>query len=204
MLLRKWGQQQNACRALWTSESANIWGYFEPATAGSSFWRDACMGIDTWHARRRCYTASNARRSPTWHPHAARPTATQYPLTLDEVSRLFDDAGLPRSDSPACRIIRRDEPLRRRAQANSSHQRERRRFRWGTAGCPIVVFENRLLVIADAAAQITYPGCEAHLRNRRLVSAWPWKHVADLGDFTFRLLVPGVEFHAKRLAGGVL
>jgi len=27
----------------------------------------------------------------------ARPTATQYPLTLDEVSRLFDEAGLPRN-----------------------------------------------------------------------------------------------------------
>ncbi len=28
---------------------------------------------------------------------AARPTATEYPLTLDEVSRLFDEAGLPRN-----------------------------------------------------------------------------------------------------------
>jgi len=30
-------------------------------------------------------------------PGPARPTATQYPLTLDEVSRLFDEAGLPRN-----------------------------------------------------------------------------------------------------------
>ena len=28
---------------------------------------------------------------------AARPTATRYPLTLEEVSRLFDEAGLPRN-----------------------------------------------------------------------------------------------------------
>ena len=61
-----------------------------------------------------------------------------------------------------------------------------------------------LLVISDAAAQIADPGREAHLRNRRLVSAWPRKHVADLGYFTFRLLVPGVEFRAKRFAGRVL
>jgi hypothetical protein len=30
-------------------------------------------------------------------PDTARPTATQYPLTLEEVSRLFDGAGLPRN-----------------------------------------------------------------------------------------------------------
>jgi hypothetical protein len=30
-------------------------------------------------------------------PDTARPTATQYPLTLDDVSRLFDEAGLPRN-----------------------------------------------------------------------------------------------------------
>ncbi len=30
-------------------------------------------------------------------PDAARPTATEYPLTLEEVSRLFNDAGLPRN-----------------------------------------------------------------------------------------------------------
>jgi hypothetical protein len=30
-------------------------------------------------------------------PDTARPTATAYPLTLDDVSRLFDEAGLPRN-----------------------------------------------------------------------------------------------------------
>ena len=30
-------------------------------------------------------------------PDTARPTATQYSLTLDDVSRLFDEAGLPRN-----------------------------------------------------------------------------------------------------------
>ena len=30
-------------------------------------------------------------------PDQARPTATQYPLTLEDVSRLFDEAGLPRN-----------------------------------------------------------------------------------------------------------
>jgi hypothetical protein len=30
-------------------------------------------------------------------PDAARPTATGYPLTLEDVSRLFDEAGLPRN-----------------------------------------------------------------------------------------------------------
>ncbi len=30
-------------------------------------------------------------------PAQARPTATEYPLTLDDVSRLFDEAGLPRN-----------------------------------------------------------------------------------------------------------
>jgi hypothetical protein len=66
-------------------------------------------------------------------------------------------------------------------------------------------FGNGLLVVSDAAAQIIAgPGYEAHLLNRRLVSAWPRKHVADLGDFTFRLLVPGVELGAKRFAGRVL
>ena len=53
-----------------------------------------------------------------------------------------------------------------------------------------------LLVISDAAAQIADPGHEAHLRNRRLVSARPWKHVVNLGYFSFRLLVGGVEFGA--------
>jgi hypothetical protein len=45
--------------------------------------------------------------------------------------------------------------------------------------CPNVDFGNGLLlVIADAAAQIADPGCQANLRDRRLVSTWPWKHVA--------------------------
>ena len=61
-----------------------------------------------------------------------------------------------------------------------------------------------LLVIPDAATQVADPGHQAHLRNRRLVSAGPWKHVVDLGYFAFRLLVRGVEFLAKRLASGVL
>jgi hypothetical protein len=30
-------------------------------------------------------------------PDTARPTATEFPLTLDDVSRLFDEAGLPRN-----------------------------------------------------------------------------------------------------------
>jgi hypothetical protein len=34
--------------------------------------------------------------------------------------------------------------------------------------------------------------------------ARPWKHIADLGELTFRLLIRGVEFLAKRLAVGVL
>src|ERR1700731_39435 len=62
----------------------------------------------------------------------------------------------------------------------------------------------RLFVIADAAAQIADPCCEAHLRHRRFVGTRPYKHVADLSDLTFRLLICGVEFQAKRLASGVL
>ncbi|MFZ1964354.1 MAG: hypothetical protein WAU78_12975 [Roseiarcus sp.] len=35
---------------------------------------------------------------PRHDPHdTARPTATEYPLTLEDVSRLFDEAGLPRN-----------------------------------------------------------------------------------------------------------
>src|ERR1700747_390359 len=63
---------------------------------------------------------------------------------------------------------------------------------------------NGLLVIADAAAQIAHLSDEAHLRNRRLVCAGPWKHVADFSDLTFRFLRRGVEFRAIYLAGGVL
>jgi hypothetical protein len=61
-----------------------------------------------------------------------------------------------------------------------------------------------LLVVADAAAQIADPGHQAHLRDWRLISAWPRKHVADLGYLTFRLLVPHVEFGAKGLPVGSL
>src|SRR5579872_5813072 len=43
--------------------------------------------------------------------------------------------------------------------------------------CPIVRFRKRLLVIADAAAQIANPSRKAHLLNRRLISARPWKHI---------------------------
>src|SRR5271163_3951743 len=63
------------------------------------------------------------------------------------------------------------------------------------------IVEDRLLVIADAAAQIVAdPGYEAHLRNRRLVGARSWKHIGDLGDLTFRLLLRRVDFRAKYLA----
>ena len=56
--------------------------------------------------------------------------------------------------------------------------------------CPIVDLGNGLLlVIADAAADIADLGYEAHLRNRRLVGTWPRKHIADLGNLTFRLLI---------------
>ena len=63
---------------------------------------------------------------------------------------------------------------------------------------------NGLLVIADAAAQITHLGDETYLRDRRLVCAGPWKHVADLSDLTFRFLRRSVKFRTKYLAGGVL
>ena len=33
--------------------------------------------------------------------------------------------------------------------------------------------------------------------------AWLWKHIADLGELTFRLLLPGQEFRAKLLASWV-
>src|SRR6516165_6854463 len=62
-----------------------------------------------------------------------------------------------------------------------------------------------LLVIADAAAEVVAgPGYQAHLRNGRLVGARPWKHIADLGDLTFRLLHRRVDFSAKHLACCVL
>ena len=51
----------------------------------------------------------------------------------------------------------------------------------------------RLFVVVDAAAQIADLVDEAHLRNRRFVGPWPWPHVANLSDLTFRLLRRGVE-----------
>src|SRR5271155_5952962 len=60
-----------------------------------------------------------------------------------------------------------------------------------------------LLVEADTAAKIANFGNETGLQNRRLVGARPWKHVADLGDLTFRLLRRGVEFRAKQIAGRI-
>ena len=63
---------------------------------------------------------------------------------------------------------------------------------------------NDLLVIADATAQIADPSYEANLRHRRFIGTRPYKHVADLSDFTFRLLIGVTEFLAKRLAVGVL
>src|ERR1700730_779525 len=52
-----------------------------------------------------------------------------------------------------------------------------------------------LLVIADAAAQVAYPGNEAYLGNQWCGRARLWKHVAAwLGDLTFRLLCRGIDF----------
>ena len=48
-----------------------------------------------------CYTSDNARHDA---PDTARPTATEYPLTLEDVSRLFDEAGLTRITAP-CRHL---------------------------------------------------------------------------------------------------
>jgi hypothetical protein len=39
---------------------------------------------------------------------------------------------------------------------------------------------NGLLIMADAAAHIAHVGGETYLRNRRLVGAGRWKHIADL------------------------
>src|ERR1700722_13074999 len=75
---------------------------------------------------------------------------------------------------------------------------------WGTpAGTPSSI-SDLLLVIADAAAHVADPGYQANFRNRRLISAWPRKHVADLANFTFRLLSCGEEVRAKGFAGRVL
>src|SRR6516164_8713609 len=61
-----------------------------------------------------------------------------------------------------------------------------------------------LLVIADAAAQVGHPGHEAHFRYRRCGCARLRKHVADLGELTFRLLRCRVQFLTELLAGRVL
>jgi hypothetical protein len=58
--------------------------------------------------------------------------------------------------------------------------------------------------MADATINIAYPGYEAYLRHWLCVGTRPYKHVADLGDLTFRLLPRSKEFQAKLLAGGVL
>src|SRR5882757_2788358 len=63
---------------------------------------------------------------------------------------------------------------------------------------------DRLLVVSDAAAQFADPGYEAHLRYRLCVGAWPWKHVADFGDLTFRLLRRSIEFLTIYIAGWIL
>ena len=64
---------------------------------------------------------------------------------------------------------------------------------------------NRLLIIADAAAEISVgPGYQAYPRNGRVIGARPWQHIAYLGDLTFRLLNRRVDFRAKRPAGRVL
>src|SRR5215831_17430819 len=65
-------------------------------------------------------------------------------------------------------------------------------------------FGDGLLVIADAATEVAHPGHEAHFRNRRCGCAGLRKHIADLGDLTFRLLRRGVELLTKLLAGRVL
>jgi len=61
--------------------------------------------------------------------------------------------------------------------------------------CPIVDLGNGLLlVIADAAADVPDVRYEAHLGNRRLVGTRLGPHIADLGNFTFRLLHRGNDF----------
>ena len=56
------------------------------------------MGISRAHRKRAGATLATMPDEPRHDAHdTARPTATAYPLTLDEVSRLFDGAGLPRN-----------------------------------------------------------------------------------------------------------
>src|SRR5277367_2658136 len=95
---------------------------------------------------------------------------------------------------PTDRIVDRDELI------CNKHWRS-----WGTLPVPNVDLGNGLLlVVAAAAAQITCPGYDAHLWNRRLISTRPWKHVADLGYFAFRLLHRRVLLRTKEFACGVL
>src|SRR6185369_4425920 len=54
----------------------------------------------------------------------------------------------------------------------------------------------------DTTTEIACPGDESYLWNRCLVIAWPWKHVADLGNS--RLLRSGIKFRTKHLSRGVL
>jgi hypothetical protein len=61
-----------------------------------------------------------------------------------------------------------------------------------------------LLVIADATSQIADLGCETHLRRLGFVRTRSYKHVANLSDLTFRLLIGVIQFLTKRLAIGVL
>src|SRR5204862_43979 len=75
----------------------------------------------------------------------------------------------------------------------------------GTGGDNLSVVPPVSMVGADIAG----PSYEAHLLTRccepqiLTIGDRLWKHVGDLCDLTFRLLRCGVEFQAKRLAGGV-
>ena len=42
----------------------------------------------------------------------------------------------------------------------------------------------QLIIVTDAATDITDLGDEAHLCNRRFVGTRPWPHVVNLSDFT--------------------
>src|SRR5262245_13155334 len=64
---------------------------------------------------------------------------------------------------------------------------------------------NRLLVVADASAQIADLGYEAHFLKGWREGARFWKHVArHFSDFTFRLLRSGVDCRTIPVAVGVL
>src|SRR5215831_18599613 len=55
------------------------------------------------------------------------------------------------------------------------------------------------LVVANAAVNVAHSRDVAHLSNRCRV-VWPGKHIADLGDYTFRLLARLVDFLTKCIA----